>query len=84
MDVRTEQLAVQLSAHTMQLLRQEAQRRAISEAELVRQAIELLLAQDREARVQAAQALFQVEAPIADWDKLKQEIEEAHQEVELP
>lgn len=77
MDVRTEPLEVQLPPQTLQLLRQEAERRAMSVADLVREAIDLLLAQDRQARVQAAEALCQVEAPAADWEQMKREIEEA-------
>jgi hypothetical protein len=46
-------------------------------AELVREAIDLLLAQDRQARVHAAEALFQVEAPVRDWPEMKREIEDA-------
>jgi len=45
--------------------------------ELVREAIDLLLAQDKRARMQAAEALCQVEAPTADWEQMKREIEEA-------
>ena len=77
MDIATEPFEVQLSSQTLQLLRQEAERRAVSVAELVREAIDLLLAQDTEARMQAAEALCQVEAPVADWKQMKQEIEEA-------
>ena len=71
-------LEVRLPPQTLQFLRQEAKRRAISEAELVREAIETLLARDRQARLQAAEALCQVEAPVADWETMKRELEEAH------
>jgi hypothetical protein len=77
MDVGTEPLEVRLPPQTLQLLRQEAERREIPVAELVREAIDLLLAQDKQARIQAAEALCQVEAPIADWEQIKREIEEA-------
>ena len=77
MDVGTELLEVRLPPQTLQLLRQEAERREIPVAELVREAIDLLLAQDKQARMQAAEALCQVEAPIADWGQMKREIEEA-------
>lgn len=77
MDTATESFEVQLPARTVQSLRQEAERRAVPIAELVREAIDLLLAQDTAARIQAAHALCQVEAPVADWKQMKQEIEEA-------
>ena len=83
MDALTERLEVRLPAHTLQLLRREAQRRGVSVAQLVREAIDLLLAEDRQARVQAAEALFQVEAPVADWPEMKREIEEARVRAEL-
>ena len=37
----------------------------------VRDAIELLLEEDRLARTRAAEALFQVEAPVADWSRME-------------
>jgi hypothetical protein len=77
MDIATESFEVQLPAQTLRSLRQEAERRAVPLAELVREAIDLLLAQDMTARMQAAEALCQVEAPAADWKQMKQEIEEA-------
>jgi len=77
MDVGTEPLEIRLPLQTLQLLRQEAERREISVTELVREAINLLLAQDKRARMQAAEALCQVEAPTADWEQMKREIEEA-------
>jgi len=77
MDVATGPLEVQLPPQTLQLLRQEAERREMPVAELVREAIEILLAQDKQARVQAAEALCQVEAPVGDWEQMKREIAEA-------
>jgi len=73
----TEPLEVHLPPQTLQLLRQEAERRETSVAELVREAIDLLLARDKQACVQAAEALCQAEAPVRDWEQMKREIEEA-------
>jgi len=78
MAVGTESLEVHLPPQTLQLLRQEAERREIPLAELVREAIDLLLAQDKQARMQATEALCHVEAPVTDWEQMKREIEEAH------
>jgi hypothetical protein len=72
----TERLAVRLHPDSMQLLRREADRRGISVSEAVRQAIDLWLEQDREERRWAAAALFQVDAPVADWEGMKEEITE--------
>jgi hypothetical protein len=72
-----ERLEVQLPRETLEILRQETKRRGVSVGELAGEAIDLLLQQDREARLQAAQALSQVEAPVADWKAMKEEIEEA-------
>lgn len=77
MGVLTERLEVRLSPQTMQLLRQKARQRGVSVAQLVREAIEFLLVQDREDRLRAAEALFRIEAPVADWAEMKREIEEA-------
>ena len=77
MPLLSERLEVRLPSETAQLLRREAERRGVSVARLVREAIDLLLQEDRQARLRAAEALFQVEAPIADWDQMKREIEEA-------
>lgn len=84
MGTLTERLEVQLPSQTLHLLRQEAQRRGMSVAQVVCEAIDLLLQQDRQARVRAAEALFQVEAPVTDWEQMKREIEEARFQDELP
>ena len=77
MGTYTERLEIRVSSETMQLLRQEARHRGISVAQLVREAIELFV-RERQARMQAAEALFRLEAPVADWPEMKQEIEVAH------
>ena len=73
----TERLEIRLEPWAMRLLRAEAQRQHVSVAQLVRQAIAQLLEQDRQARAQAAEALFRLQAPVADWETMKREIEEA-------
>lgn len=76
----TERLELRLPPELMRLLRQEARQRGVSVAQLVREAIEASLLGDRRARVQAAEELFQIEAPVSEWPKMKEEIEEAHLE----
>jgi hypothetical protein len=77
MDTATERLEVTLPGPTLVRLRQEARRRGVPEADLVNEAIESLLAGDRQARVRAAEALCRVAAPVGDWADMKQEIEAA-------
>ena len=83
MGMLTERLQVRLSPQTLKLLRQEAQRRRVSVAQVVREAVDLMLQQDREARIQAAEALFRVEAPVADWEEMKAEIDAARRDIGL-
>ena len=75
MPVLTERLEIRLPKETMQQLREEAHQRDVSVSELVRDAIDFLLVHDREARRRAADALFQVEAPVGDWEIMEKEIE---------
>lgn len=84
MEGLTERLEVRLAPATMRLLRQEAEMRGASVAALVREAIDLLLAQDRQARLRAAEALFRVEAPVADWPAMEREIEAAYLDAGRP
>ena len=74
----TERLEVRLQQRALQNLRREAERHGISLAEAVRQAIDLWLEEDRKARHEAAAALFQVGAPVADWEQMKAEIIEGY------
>ena len=78
MEKATECLEIRLEPSTMHLLREKAQRQKTSVDQLIRRAIELLLEEKRDARLQAAEALFRVGAPVADWETMKQEITEAH------
>ena len=78
MAVPTERLEIRVPVSTLAALRQEARRRAIPTAELVREAIDLLLERDRMGRLEAAQALFQVDAPVDDWHVMKREIAAAY------
>lgn len=79
----TERLEVRVPSPTLQLLRQEARRRGVAVAELVREAISLLLDQERRARERAAESLFRIEAPVADWEEMKQEISAAYSSARL-
>lgn len=65
MQVLKERLEVRVPSSQLAALKQEAQRRRVPIAELVREAIDLLLQRDRQARLAAAEALFEVEAPVS-------------------
>ncbi len=78
----TERLEIRLPPEKIRILRQEARRRGVSVAQLVRNAVDLLLEQDMESQLQAAESLFRVEAPVGDWEEMKGEIEKAHIEGE--
>ena len=82
MAMLTERLEIRLPPEKIRILRQEARKRGISVAQLVRNAVDFLLEQDMESRLQAAESLFRVEAPVGDWEKMKEEIEKAHIEGE--
>ncbi|RKY00069.1 hypothetical protein DRP77_12185 [Candidatus Poribacteria bacterium] len=71
-----ERFELRLPSETLRLLRHEAKRRGISVAQLIREAIDLMLKKEREERVKAAQELFKVGAPVGDWEEMKKEIEE--------
>ncbi len=70
-----ERLEIRVSKEVAQQLREEARQRQVSVSELVREAIDFLLVHDKEARRRAAEALFQIEAPVADWPEMEKEIE---------
>ena len=74
----SERLELRLPSTTMRELRREASERGTSVASIVREAIDLRLREDRPARLRAAEALFRVGAPVADWETMKREIEDAH------
>jgi hypothetical protein len=71
----TDRLEVRLSSQKIRLLRREAQRRGVSVGQVLREAIDHLLNQDRGVRMRAAEDLFEVQAPVADWPEMKREIE---------
>ncbi len=77
MTTLTERLEVRLERHQLRQLKKQARQQGVSVAQLVRQAIELLLREGRETRVRAAERLCQIGAPIADWDQIERQIEAA-------
>lgn len=58
-------------------LRALAARRGVSLGQMVRQALSRELGDENDGRRRAAEELFAVGAPVADWDELEREIEAA-------
>lgn len=81
MGTLTERLEIRLPSEKLRVLRQEARKRGVSVAQLVRDAIDFLLEEDIRACLQAAESLFKLEAPVAEWEVMKKEIEEAYLKV---
>ena len=79
MEALDERLEIRVPAQTMRLLREEAKQRGVSVAQVVREAITRQVEDDRQARIRAAEALCQVDAPVDDWDEMKDEIIAARQ-----
>ncbi len=77
MEYLTERLEIRLHSDMMGLLRKEARQQNVPVAQIVRQAIEMFLKENRQTQMEPAQALFQVGAPVSDWEKMKREIEGA-------
>ncbi len=73
-----ERLEIRISAPMLAELRQEAHRRGLPIAELVRRSIDAFLQHDREERHRAAENLFQVGAPVGEWEEMKREISAAY------
>lgn len=77
MEFLSERLEIRLRPETLHHLREEARQRNLSIAQLVRQAIEAFLEEDRQSRLEAARALFQIGARVSNWEEMKREIEES-------
>ena len=57
-------------------MRQESIRRRASLGELVREALQEKYGSREARRHEAVERLFSVDAPVADWEQMKREIEE--------
>ena len=84
MDLLTERLEVRVSERTIARVREEARIRGVSVGRLVREALARLVEEDTAERVRAAEALFALEAPVADWPEMEREIEAARAEQVVP
>jgi Arc/MetJ-type ribon-helix-helix transcriptional regulator len=85
----SERLEVRIDAATMGLLKESAGRHGVSVGEVVRRALEALLAEeDRQARVEAAERLcsLEIEGLSDDWEVMEQEyvasIDEEYREID--
>ncbi len=75
MSALSERVEIYLPKTTVEQLREVARQRQVSVSDLVQDAVEFLFIHDQDARRRAAEALFQVEAPVADWSEMEKEIE---------
>jgi len=73
-----ERIEVRLSPEIVELLREEARHRGVTVDQIVREAVEFLLTEDRRARLRAAEDLFRINAPVNDWPTMEREIHDAH------
>lgn len=75
----TERLEVRLRPGTYRLLREQAYVRGVSMGQLVREALERQYGTEARAvdpeKQRAMERLFELEAPVADWQEMKREIE---------
>jgi Arc/MetJ-type ribon-helix-helix transcriptional regulator len=78
MESLSERFEVRLPPHTLETLRRESQKRNVPMSQLVREAIDMLLEQDQQAKMRAADELFSIGAPVADWEQMKDEITASH------
>jgi predicted DNA-binding protein len=74
MEALSHRLEIRIEQATARRLREAAERRGLSVGQVVREAITRLIEDDASARKQAADALCGIEAPVADWSALEQEI----------
>lgn len=78
MEELSERLELRVSPQTLRLLQYEARQRGVPIVHVVREVIDLFLKESWQARLRAAEALFEIEAPVAEWAELEHEIEQAH------
>ena len=74
----TERLEIRVEREAARRLRESARQRGVSVGQVVREAIARLIEDDASARLRAADALCQIEAPVADWPAMEQEIVAGH------
>jgi hypothetical protein len=77
MDALTKRIEIRVTDRGFRLVHEEARARGCSVGQLVREAISRLIEADSAARIRAAEALFGIEGPVADWPDMEREIEAA-------
>lgn len=78
METLSERLEIRVERQTARQVREVARQRGVSVGQVVREAIAHWIGDDASARMRAVEALCQIEAPVADWADMEQEIVEAH------
>ncbi len=75
---KTERLEVRLSPVHYEILHKEATQRGVSMGRLVREAVEEKYGNLRTQRIEAVRKLALLNAPVADWEQMKREIEQGY------
>lgn len=70
----TERTQVLLTREQRARLERIAAHRGVSVGAVIRDAVDLLTEPRRRSRIEAAQSLFAMEAPVDDWEVMEEEI----------
>lgn len=73
-------LEIRLRPEQLQKLKEEAAAKKTSVGDLVREAIDQRYAVSPEDKLNAVRDMASINAPVADWDQMKKEIEAGHLE----
>ncbi len=73
-----ERLEIRLYPEQLKKLKEEAAAKNTSVGELVREAIDKRYEVSRDDRLKAVQQMAGINAPVADWEQMKKEIEEGY------
>ncbi len=76
----TERLEIKIDPEQLGKLKKESKERKISVGEIVREAIANKYSIPKEDKVAEAKKMFQLNAPIKEWEEMKKEIEEGAKE----
>ena len=78
MHMYSERTQVLLSPAQLARLKRVARREGKSVGAVIRDAVDAFIGAEPDKRRQALEALFAMEAPVADWEVMKAEIERGH------
>ena len=76
----TERLEIRIDPLQLEKLKEESRERKMSVGEIVREAITNKYSVSREEKIDEAKKMFQLNAPVKEWEEMKKEIEEGFKE----